>query len=286
MGACMKLELKFDRNKFIDMIKKMAVPQSHSNKGFLYPVIYPKFIPVYKDDEYINSMLEWIAQSPDVTTWVRAEYERYPRLIDPIRIPIEVQNILTVLKIFTEKDEIFFIHDSDLCIQTITDNVTCIDMPIIGVEPGGNVHEGYPGNLEPKTEIIIFRDNTIKPDISGSCDVKFLQKLFMTIKNVCSKNDDNRVYNFTVNGDDHQIVAYTNKENIKIGNVVSKIFTENSIEGHGELHYTEFLENVVDVLSPGPFKFYTINRGPLWIMQETENTKVRYLIPPAAEGTY
>lgn len=283
----MKLELKFDKNKFVDMIKKMAVPQSYSNKGFLYPTIFPKFIPVYnKDSKYINSMFEWIVQS-DVTTWVRVEYERYPGLIDPIRIPIEVQNILTVIKNFTDKDEIFFIHDSELGIQTITDNVTFIDMPMIGVEPGNNVHEGYPGNLEPETEIIIFKDNTIKPDISGSCDVKFLQKLFITIKNVCpTKKDTNRVYNFTVDGDRHLIEAYTNTENIKTGNVVSKIYTENSIKGHGKLHYTEFLEGIVDILSPGLFKFYTINCGPLWIMQDTENMKVRYLIPPAAESTY
>jgi hypothetical protein len=283
----MELELKFDKNKFIDMIKKMAVPQNNSNKRFLYPIIYPKFIPVYnKDKKYINSMLEWIAQSPDVTTWVRVEYERYPQLTDPIRIPIDVQNILTVLKNFTDKDEIFFIHDSELGIQTITDNITCIDMPIIGVEPGINVHDGYPGNLEQETEIIVFKNNMIKPDILGSCDVKFLHKLFITVKNACPKNDENRVYNFAVDGDRHLIEAYTNKENIKIGNVVSKKYTENSIEGHGKLHYTEFLENVVDVLSPDLFKFYTINCGPLWIMQDTENMKVRYLIPPAAEGTY
>ena len=280
----MKIELKFDKNQFTDMIKKMAVPKNNVNKGFHYPIIYPKFIPVYKDNEYINSMLEWIVQS-EMTTWVRVEYERYPNLTAPIRIPIYVENTLKVLKNFTDKDEIFFIYDSDEEIQTITDNITSIDMPISGGEQGSNVHDAYPGNIEPETEIIIFRDNTMKPDIVGSCDVKFLQKLFTTIKNVCTK-DDNRVYNFIVDGDSHQIIAYTNKENIKTENVVTKVYTENSIEGHGELHYTDFLESVVNVLSPGVFKFYSTNCAPLWVMQDTENMKVRYLIPVAAEGSY
>jgi len=159
-------------------------------------------------------------------------------------------------------------------------------MPVISDEPDDTVvHDGYPGNLEPETEIIVFRDNTMKPDISGSLDVKFLQKLFATIKTVCPK-DNNRVYNFRVDGGSHLIEAYTNEEDLKTGNVVSKIYEEISIEGYGELHYSEFLENVIDVLSPDTFNFYAINCGPLWIMQETENMKVRYLIPPAANRTY
>lgn len=289
----MEIELKFDRDKFIDMIKKMAVPKGNSKKGFFYPYIYPRFIPVYEKGKNVTSMLEWIIKS-DVTTWVRMEYDRNlwisnfencSDLIDPIRIPIDVENMLKVLKNFTEKDYIIFIHDTDENIQTITDNVTWIDMPVISEEPDDTVYDSYPGNLEPETEIIVFRDNTVKSDISGTLDVKFLQKLFATIKNVCPK-DDNRVYNFRVDGDSHQIEAYTNEENLKTGNVVSKIYEEISIEGNGELHCSEFLENVIDVLSPGTFDFYTIDCGPLWIMQETENMKVRYLIPPAAIGTY
>jgi hypothetical protein len=218
----MKIELKFDKNQFTDMIKKMAVPRNNANKGYHYPIIYPKFIPVYKNNKYINSMLEWIVQS-EMTTWVRVEYERCPKLTAPIRIPIDVENTLKALKNFTDKDEVFFIHDSDEEIQTITDNITFINMPIIGEEQGSNVYDAYPGHIEPETEIIIFRDNTMKPDIAGSCDVKFLQKLFTTIKNVCLK-DDNIVYNFIVDGDSHQIIAYTNKENIKTENVVTKVF--------------------------------------------------------------
>lgn len=281
----MEFQLKFDRDELIDMIKKMAVPTNNSSKGFLYDVIYPKFIPVYKDGKYVNSMLEWIAQSPDVTTWVRMEYERYPKYLSPIRIPIDVKNILKVLKNFTDANKIFFVHNFDSNIQTITDNITQIHMPVNGEEPGKNVYEGYPGFLEPETEIIIFKKNTIRPDISGSFNVKSLQKLFTIVKTVCSKKDD-RVYNFEVDGDRHLIKVYTNQENIKTGNIVSRLYSENSIEGHGELHYDDFLEDVVNVLSPSHFKFYTINCGPLWIMQDTENMKVRYLIPPAAIGRY
>lgn len=282
----MKVELEFDRTIFVDMIKKMAIPRSNSKKGFLFPIIYPRIIPIFEEGKRNEAMLEWIALSPDVLSWVRVKYEKYTGLAEPFRIPIDVENMLKALKEFNDAKEVIFTHDDDEGIQTITDNVLSLDLPIIGAEPGENVYDAYPGNYEPETEIVLLKDGTVKPDISGLCDVKFLQTLFLTIKNLSSKNERDIVYNFLVDGEHHQIEAYTNQENLKTGIVVSKIYTDNTITGHGDLHYNEYLENVVNVLSPGLFEFYAIHHESIWIMQNNSRAKVRYLVPSVLENMY
>lgn len=278
----MKLELTFDVKEFIDIIKKMAVPISSSKKGFVHPAIFPKFIPYWENEAYMNSRLEWISLSAteSMNIWVNVEYKNYTELKESIRIPIDVKNILFVLDDFKNSKDITFIHDDVEGIQTIMNENTTVHMPIIGEEYDEDmVFDAYPGNID-ENEVIIFSEGKLTPDIQGSCDIELLKDLISCIKKYSSKKDNEIVYNFIVDGDRHLIEGCTNEENIRKGNVFSKIYDNDSIEGSGELHFINDFSNVVNVLS-GKIKLYAVNRGALWIMQDTEKIKVRYLIPPA-----
>lgn len=299
-GKNVRVEFKFDKKDFVDMIKKMAVPLSDRRESFLYPTIYPMFIPENKE-KHNNAMFEWIIKS-EVTTWVRVSYERNTGLTESFRIPINVANTLRALalKAFKERDEVFFIHDSDRGIQIITDGVrdvqnvidsvrhksTRYEMPITGEQPESNVYEGLPVEHDPDTEVIMFKGGTLKPDISGSCDTESLKELFADTKTVNSDKVKaiNNVYHFKINEDLRSIEAFTDKKDTKSDSVMYKTCIASDIKGHGELHYSSLLEEVIGVLSSDPFKFYTIDCGPLWIMQNTDKTKVRYLVPPAARS--
>jgi hypothetical protein len=278
----MKLELTFDAKEFIDILKKMAIPQGNQKKGFACSVIFPKLIPYWENEKYINSIFEWIAltESGSLNIWVKVELKDYIEFKEPIRIPIDVKNILYVLADFKNSKNITFIHDDAEGIQTIMDENTTIDMPIIGDEfDEYTIFDAYPGHLD-ENEVVIFSNGDLKPNIQGSCDIEFLKNSVSCIKKYSSKNDNEIIYNFNVDEKNHLIESYTNKENIRKGNVFSKVCEDDSIIGSGELHYINDLSNVVDVLS-GRIKFYACDRGGLWIMQDTEKIKVRYLIPPA-----
>jgi hypothetical protein len=263
----MKLELTFNAKELIDIIKKMAVPLSNPKRGFECPVIFPKLIPFWENEKYEKSILEWIALSAtgSLNIWVSVELKDYIKFKEPIKIPIDAKNMLFVLDDFKNSTNITFIHDDTEGIQTIIDE--------------NKVYDSYPGNID-ENEVITFSNGDIKPNIQGSCDIEFLKNATSSIKKYSSKKDEEIVYNFKVDGEHHVIESYTDKEKIKKGNVFSRVYEDVSIVGSGKLQYINTLSNVVDVLS-GKIKFYATDCGGLWIMQDTEKIRVRYLIPPA-----
>jgi hypothetical protein len=292
-----KVEFKFNKKNFIEMIKMMAIPSNGKNDSFISPMIYPMFIPANKEKQN-NAMFEWIIKA-EVIIWVRASYELNIGLKDPFRIPINVEKTLKALslKAFKDRDEVFFIHDDDKGIQIITDgsrntqNIaegireksTRFDMFLSSEEPVKNVFQGFPGKLEPETEVIQFYDGKTKPSISGSCDKDFLAELFDDTKKIISEKEKRSgiVYHFIIDEDSHSIKVSTEG----IDGFFNKIYFVNDVIGHGELHYKSLFEDVIGVLSSDPFKFYAIDKGPMWIMQDTAKTKVRYLIPIPAIST-
>jgi hypothetical protein len=296
-GQNVRFEFKFNKKDFINMIKIMAIPLEEGEGPFLHTMIYPMFIPA-NTEKNNKAIFEWISKE-DVTTWVRAPYEQHSEINEPVRIPINVEKTLKVLalKSFEDRDEVFFIHDEDKSIQIITDGVpntqktlecvreksTRFDMLLSSEKPGNNVYKGFPYDLEPKTEVILFHGGKIKPNLSGSCDTKFLKALFDDIKKIKSKKETESgiVYRFTIDEDSHSIKVSTEG----IDGFFYRIYFADDVKGHGDLYFSNLFEDFMGVLSSDPFKFYTIEKGPLWVIQDTKKTKVRYLIPPAAFST-
>jgi hypothetical protein len=295
-GIYMDIKLKFNTKDFIDMINKMAIPTTYNEK-FIHNIIYPRFYSLKKEDEEnIKLIFEWIVRT-EMKTWVVFDYEPRSNFRGDIRIPIDVKNMLTTLdKCFKDTQEIYFFYDTKNNIQRISGKnkyQVQIDIPVPRKEIPNNVTNGFPGEIDEETGDILLKDRT-KYDIFGTCEKDFFEKLFTIVKYNKEEiaNDYNKektkmlVYNFIVNGQDNEIEGYTNRENLEKGNVISIIYKGKDIKGYGELHYTNLLQDVVGVLSPGTFEFHTTNLGPFIIKQESGKTIVRYQVPPAAMGTY
>jgi hypothetical protein len=278
-----EIELNFNVKEFIDIIKKMAIPVRNSKKGFECPVIFPKLIPCWKNGKFEKLIFQWIAipESESINIWVTVELKDYVEFKEPIQIPIDVKNVLFVLDDFKNSGNITFTHNADAGFQTITDENTTIYMPINGEEPDENVFDSYPGNID-ENEVIIFSSGDLKPTIQGTCDIEFLKNATSSINKYSSKKGNDIVYNFKVCGEQHVIACYSNKENIRKGNVFYRCYEDDSIVGSGELHYIYTVSSVVDILF-GKIKFYARDCGVLLLMQDTEKIRVRYLIPPAEE---
>lgn len=281
----MTFELQFTKSDLVDWITKMAVPikGKRGKQTFHYPKIFPMIKPSEYNDK--GGMLEWIVKS-EVTTWVRVKYpHQITGLTKPTRISINVEQMLNWLKMFSSYDTIRFIHDEDNGIDILKndrwDNSTEIELPICYDAPDPKiVFDGFPGALEPETEIILFKQGSLKPNISGSCDVSFIKEVVKIANDFNSKPmewERQAAYNFLIDGELRQIksVVVTAKQDVIIRSII-----RSDIEGSGELRYTSVLADVINTLS-GTFKFYTVNRGPLWIMKDTEKTKMRYLVLPA-----
>jgi hypothetical protein len=281
-GVYMEIELKLNINHFKDVILKMAVPlnfssRNSSKKEFFHSIIFPKFTPIYKNNSYTKTQIEWLAKT-DVNVWIEYTYIDFIEPIDSFRIPIESKNILAVLDEFTDSEYVYFTHSDEKGMQILTDKKTSFALPITAEEPDFNsIFDGYPGKLD-ENGVVLFQEGTLKPDIYGTCKVENFKRVISAIKKYSPKKENDVKYNFSIDGDNHIIKVYNDRENIRTGIYFSKTFQNKSIHGTGELHYIFHLPAVVNVLS-GEFSFYTTDCGPLWITQDLENIKIRYLIP-------
>jgi hypothetical protein len=154
--------------------------------------------------------------------------------------------------------------------------------------------ERLPYKLEDDTEIILFLNGQLKPNISGSCDVKIFKDL---VKNAIANKkielsdikerslkkkikDEPLKYNIYIDSNLNQIKTVAGSEHSKY-KIVDRLSA--NVNGSGELHYSSGIAEVINVLS-GEIKFYAVENGPLWIMQDTNQMKLRYLIAPNPES--
>lgn len=277
--------MEFTRGSFLQLLEQMAVPKPmRGNKDQLY---FPFIFPLVSENK-----IEWLARD-ELVVWVQAPLKlvnqisepRVP-ITEPFRIPIDAAKMIHYLKKGLRKtkdtDSIFFIHDPDNGIQILTNqgelyysngrwnDLTQIKMLITAERPyRGIVRNQFPETIDPDTEIILF-DNE-KPAIIGSLDKARLVDILTKYK---GSN-----YNIKVEKGKNYIIFHQN-----IANELSEFKTRcTDLEGSGELHFNRNLLDIANVLD-GEFQFYSINQGPLYIMndivKENYTSKARYLIYP------
>lgn len=281
----MRVVLKFyNKKEFVEIIKKMALP-SKNGGSYIYPVISPmlQISPVFKE-----GILEWIAKD-NVLTWVRAKCGIISGYEKPVRIPIYVDDVLKYVNIFNSSDEIYFIHDTDKQCDVITDKEQMSGVKdekteiIIPFKIDKNISVIYDSFPEPidENEVILLKDGTQKLDISGTFEKEFIDniekvKKVNKVHNSKARENNEDIIGFSINGAQEKIESFIG--NGKNTVVVKRLYKD--IVGSGELHYENVFMNVMNILK-GKVKFFAIDKGPIWIMQEDHSTKVRYLITPA-----
>jgi hypothetical protein len=274
----------------------MAIPTRSREEPYFFPTIA---LTIRSDNE-----IEWIGRFRDVIVWVRVNCEVHRDVSESAQIPIDAQTFLRDLKIFEKstviKNKIQFTHDPDQGLDFLTHTYSRSKS---SREPAANLSEvrgmleSFPFRLDKEgSEIILFQNGLIKPNISGSCDVELFQDLVtnarklkkLELESITDRSLKKKkksmplMYNIYFDDDSH-IKTVAGHENLKYS-IADRILSSN-IHGRGELHYSSGFAEVVNVLS-GQIKFYAIDNGPLWIMQDTDRMKLRYLIAPTPVYTF
>lgn len=291
--------LEMKQADFVDMIEKMSIPTKSRKNKFFFPGIV---LTIHPDNE-----IEWIGRSNDVLVWVRWKCATLIDTSESVQIPIDVPHFLKYLKTFRSQEIISFTHypfQDDILTTKRQKGKMVVDKECILRKNTDltvrGILEEFPFRLEKDTEIILFKNGLLRPTISGSCDVSLFKNSIPPVKmlqkewkkenkeNSKKRNKEKKVnklslYNIYVDENLRQIKVVEGNEHIN--NSIVDCLTNANVRGRGELHYTAGFAEVVGLLS-GEIKFYAVDYGPLFIMQDTNQMKLRYLIAPTPRYGY
>lgn len=274
------LTLKVNCSDFTDAIKKMSIPTVGQKDSFFFPFIAPKIYP--------NGVMEWIAKSANVTSWIRVKYTMPMGLTEPIRIPMEAKMFLKTLESFSGTDLITFVHDTEKeqYIFSNSDDGNGRTILVPATSPATiikEIYEAFPVGFEPDTEIIMLRGGALKTDISAKCDIKLFNEVISNvakITNSTKKENVQPVYHIFIDEDLKRIKTVAGNENDRQHETRIDVIVNESVTGHGSLHYSLGFADVCNVLS-GEIEFHSVDKGPLWLMHDNDRVITRYFIPPA-----
>lgn len=289
------IKIEMNKDKFIEMIKIMAIPTSSPKEPFLFPKIVLTLRP--------EGEIEWMGRLKYVTVWVRVEQKIITDISEPVQILIDASQFHKALNTFKRKTEIITFthnpdHDDTLTaeirkkkrneqighVEYIEYTLRKANDPIVQ-----GVLEELPFRLEKGTDIILFKNGSLRPNISGSCDISLFKNSIKPAELIDKWRKEKKKkqvfskYNIFVDSKLHQIKIVEGNEHGKYS--ITDLLNNANVNGSGELHYTSGFAEVVSVLS-GEIKFYAVDNGPLYIMQDINGMKARFLIAPTPVYTY
>jgi|SRR5665647_202208 len=270
-------ELKIPRNELEDLVIKMALSTGkypNRKDEFVFEVIAPKITP--------EGYLEWIGKTKNITVWVRAKELKVSGIVDPINLTLKAKEVLNKLKIFNKKDIITITHDTDNGEDVFTaDNNKCkrtIRLPSVVESEAKEKQDKFPGQLG-EEGIVVYKGGR-KPDLYSACDVSLFQELVANTKKVMGKNVEPNFYHIIFDEANNMVRTIA-------GDITDSSFTTVddevyaiSVKGNGTVHFAMGFPEVMNALD-NEIELYALVDGPLWIVQDSDNRRIRYLIPPA-----
>ena len=276
----MSITIQIMQSDFVDAIRKMALPTVAQKDSYFFATIAPKIYP--------DGRMEWIAKSTNVTAWVRVRYTMPTGVTEPIRIPMDVGQFLQTLELFSGSDLITFVHDPENGLNIFSNsedgNGRTIKMPTtVQSAVIKDMYDSFPVSLEEGTEVILLKSGQLRPNVSGTCNIKLFNDLISNtarISGKTKKEDVSPVYHIFVDETLKQIKTVAGSERDRNSKVITDVMMHESVTGTGSLHYSLGFADICSVLS-GEVTFHAVDKGPLWLMQDTDRVITRYLIPPA-----
>ena len=270
-------ELKIPRNELEDLVIKMALPTGkypNRKDEFVFEVIAPKITP--------EGYLEWIGKTKNITVWVRAKELKVSGIVDPINLTLKAKEVLNKLKIFNIKDIITITHDTDNGEDVFTaDNnkrKRTIRLPSVVESEAKEKQDKFPRQLG-EEGIVVYKGGR-KPDLYSACDVSLFQELVANTKKVMGKNVEPNFYHIIFDEANNMVRTIA-------GDITDSSFTTVddevyaiSVKGNGTVHFAMGFPEVMNALD-NEIELYALVDGPLWIVQDSDNRRIRYLIPPA-----
>lgn len=253
----------------IDMIRMMALP---SGKEMLFDPIAPTCEP--------DGTISLMAQSAGSFVHARFTNKDITGLAEPTKIPIQSGKLLKYLSMYNTDTKISYLHDFDHGESQIIDrseNSIRNDtrMSTVSLSEIQSTVDKMPLKLDNKGNPL-FKQGTVATSIFATLQIELFQKQIEKAELVGAEPRmfyieyaENDII-ITKVGDPHA----RDKDKIKT--------TAQAVEviGTGRTSYALDFPEIVNNLS-GIIEIATLDNGPLWIKQSTDDYSVRYLISPA-----
>ena len=241
---------------------------------FVFETIAPTITP--------EGRLEWIGRTKNITAWIRAKGLEVYDINEPIVVAFKAKEVLDTLKFFSGKNIIILTHDDDLGENVFTTNnekrKRTIKLPSIAVDEAKERQDKYPGKLD-ENGIPVYKCDR-KPDLYSACDVSLFKELVANTKKVMGKNVEPNFYHIIFDEANSMLRTIAGDVTDNSNKTVDDEVYALSVNGSGTVHYAMGFPDVMNALD-GEIELYALVGGPLWIVQDSDSRRIRYLIPPA-----
>jgi hypothetical protein len=271
-------ELKIPRNDLEDLVMKMALPTGNNpnrKDEFVFETIAPKITP--------QGYLEWIGKTKNITVWVRAKGLEIYDITEPVVITLKSREVLNILKFMKGKNDIITItHDTESGEDIFTtDNdkrKRTIKLPSVVESEAMEKQEKFPGQID-KDGIVVYKGGR-KPDLYSACDVSLFKELVANTKKLTVNKDEPNIYHIIFDEANNMLRTIASDTTANSLKTVDDEVHATVVKGTGTVHFAMGFPEVMNALD-NEIELYALVDGPLWIVQDSDTTRIRYLIPPA-----
>jgi hypothetical protein len=271
-------ELRIKKGDFEDLVKKMSLPTGKDE--FIFETIAPTVTP--------EGYLEWIGQTSIFVAWVRAKKLDVSGITGPIVIALKSKEIMKMFKFFKGKNEIItLIQDTEIGEYIFTaDNdkrKRTITLQAISIDEAKERRDKFPEQIDEYG--VIVSQTGLKPNLHSICDSSVFHELVKNTNKIMEKKKEKPPYVYHIIFDGANNILRTIAGDITdnpLKTVDDKVYAT-SVKGNGIVHYAYLFPEVVNVLT-SEIELHAFEGGPLWIVQDSDNIRIRYLIPPTHYG--
>lgn len=267
--------LKIPHDELEDLVRKMSLPTGKDE--FVFETISPKITP--------EGYLEWIGKTKNITVWVRAKELEVSGITEPTSLTLKAAEAMNTLAFFQKDDIITLIHDTERGEDIFTaDNnkrKRTIKLPSVVESEAKEKQEKFPGQLG-EDGIVVYKGGR-KPDLRCTCDAGVFRELVANTNLIMGgkkKEDTPNIYHIIFDETNNMLRTVAGDSTDRAHKTVDDEVHVLSVVGNGTVHYAMGFPDVMGVLNE-EIELYALLGGPLWVVQDNESRKLRYLIPPA-----
>jgi hypothetical protein len=266
-------ELNISRTDLEDLVKKMSLPTGKNE--FVFETIAPTIRP--------DGYLEWIGKTKDVTAWIRAKGLYVSGIKLPIVVAFKSKEILNMLKFFRGKNDVItFTHNTDTGedIFTADNNKRKRTIKLLYVEESEAKvkQDKFPWQIN-EDGIFVYKDGC-KLDLYSACDVSLFQELVVNTKKLTVNKNEPDIYHIIFDGANNMLRTIAGDITDRSYKTVDDEVHATVIKGTGIVHFAKGFPEVMNALD-NEIELYAQVGGPLWIVQDSDTKRIRYLIHPA-----
>lgn len=266
--------IKTTAGRMKSMLSMMALPSS--TYGDLFPNIAPTLNP--PSDGTTGSLTINLL---DKAVMVVASFINLDisGITEPTKIPIRVKEVLNVLSLFQDNEEITYIQDSSQGVSRIVGLHHTPTIPIQVMDECSTTVGTLPLKFD-TDGIPLYKGGTVRPSIQVDIPQSVLQSQMSSADLIKA---DPRIFYWGIEENSFitKVGNPSRPETTKIKSKWEPILLSTNNQPY-ESKFAAGFENIFKNLT-GNLSLYLVTNGPAWIVSDSPDHKVSYMLSPALE---